>query len=105
MTLKTSMLWLVMPTGGVTLMPLYVKLMPLAARGHSPAARRCADYRTGARLQPIEHVGAHQTFLTRTDQLVAGVAKPDTDFWSVPQVEADLRRSTYPATLIGAGKP
>jgi LysR family hca operon transcriptional activator len=66
-------------TGGVTLMPLYVKLMMPATvvvrplQGDVPTIELFLGYsrsNTSALLK---------RFLARADQLVASVAKPDTD--------------------------
>ena len=80
----SSVLSLVTSTGGVTLLPLYVKLMlpssvvirPL--QGEVPTIELVLGYsrsNTSALLK---------RFLGRADQLIASVAKPDADFLSVP---------------------
>ena len=80
----SSVLSLVTSTGGITLMPLYVKLMlpssvvirPL--QGEAPTIELVLGYsrsNTSALLK---------RFLARTDQLIAGVAKPDLDSLSAP---------------------
>jgi LysR family transcriptional regulator, hca operon transcriptional activator len=79
----SSVLSLVTSTGGVTLMPLYVKLMmspsvvirPL--QGDAPTIELVLGYsrsNTSALLK---------RFLARADELIARVAKPDADFLSV----------------------
>jgi LysR family hca operon transcriptional activator len=69
-------------TGGVTLLPLYVRLMLPASvvirplQGDAPAIELVLGYsrsNTSALLK---------RFLARSDQLVARVAKPDADFLS-----------------------
>jgi hypothetical protein len=60
MTPKTAVLSLVTSTGGVTQTPLHVKLMLPSSVVIRRLQKRGAGYRTGALLQPIEHVGARQ---------------------------------------------
>ena len=80
----SSVLSLVTSTGGVTLLPLYVKLMlpssvvirPL--QGAVPTIELVLGYsrsNTSALLK---------RFLARADELMASVAKPDAEFLSVP---------------------
>ena len=78
----SSVISLVTSTGGVTLMPLYVKLMLPASvvirplQGDVPTIELVLGYsrsNTSALLK---------RFLARTDQLLAAVAKPDADFLS-----------------------
>jgi LysR family transcriptional regulator, hca operon transcriptional activator len=80
----SSVLSLVTSAGGVTLMPLYVKLMlpssvvirPL--QGEAPIIELVLGYsrsNTSALLK---------RFLARTDQLIASVAKPGAEFLAVP---------------------
>jgi LysR family hca operon transcriptional activator len=80
----SSVLSLVTSTGGVTLMPLYVKLMlpssvvVRALQGDAPTIELVVGYsrsNTSALLK---------RFLARADELVASVAKPNADFSSVP---------------------
>jgi LysR family hca operon transcriptional activator len=79
----SSVLSLVTSTGGVTLLPLYVKLMLPASvvtrplQGESPTIELVLGYsrsNTSALLK---------RFLARADQLVASVAKSDADFLSM----------------------
>ena len=79
----SSVLSLVTSTGGVTLLPLYVKLtLPASVvirplQGDVPTIELVLGYsrsNTSALLK---------RFLARADQLVARVAKPDADFLSV----------------------
>src|SRR5229473_935347 len=76
----SSVVSLVTSTGGVSLLPLYVKLMLPASvvirplQGDEPTIELVLGYsrsNTSALLK---------RFLARTDQLIARVAKPDTDF-------------------------
>ena len=76
----SSVVSLVTSTGGVTLLPLYVKLMLPASvvirplQGDVPTIELVLGYsrsNTSALLK---------RFLARTDQLIARVAKPDADF-------------------------
>jgi LysR family transcriptional regulator, hca operon transcriptional activator len=80
----SSVLSLVTSTGGVTLLPLYVKLMLPASvvvrplQGEAPTIELVLGYsrsNTSALLK---------RFLARANQLIASVAKPDADFLSVP---------------------
>jgi LysR family hca operon transcriptional activator len=80
----SAVISLVTSTGGVTLMPLYVKLtLPPSVvirrlQGDAPTIELVLGYsrsNTSALLK---------RFLARADQLVASVAKPDADFLSVP---------------------
>jgi LysR family hca operon transcriptional activator len=80
----SSVISLVTSTGGVTLLPLYVKLMLPASvvirrlQGEAPTIELVLGYsrsNTSALLK---------RFLARTDRLVASVAKPDADFLSLP---------------------
>jgi LysR family hca operon transcriptional activator len=79
----SSVLSLVTSTGGVTILPLYTKLMLPASvvtrplQGEAPVIELVLGYsrsNTSALLK---------RFLARTDQLVARVAKPDVDSLSV----------------------
>ena len=79
----SSVISLVTSTGGVTLLPLYVKLMLPASvvirplQGDVPTIELVLGYsrsNTSALLK---------RFLARADQLIARVAKPDADFLSV----------------------
>ena len=79
----SSVLSLVTSTGGVTLMPLYVRLMLPASvvirplQGDPPTIELVLGYsrsNTSALLK---------RFLARSDELVARVAKPDAEFMSV----------------------
>jgi LysR family hca operon transcriptional activator len=76
----SSVLSLVTSTGGVTLLPLYVKLMLPASvvirplHGEAPTIELVLGYsrsNTSALLK---------RFLARTDQLIARAAKPDAEF-------------------------
>jgi len=78
----SSVLSLVTSTGGVTLLPLYVKLtLPASVvirplQGDVPTVELVLGYsrsNTSALLK---------RFLARADQLIARVAKPDADFFS-----------------------
>ena len=80
----SSVLSLVTSTGGVTLMPLYVKLMLPSSvvirrlHGEAPTIELVLGYsrsNTSALLK---------RFLARADQLIASVAKPDADSLSLP---------------------
>ncbi|MGB6966196.1 MAG: LysR family transcriptional regulator [Xanthobacteraceae bacterium] len=80
----SSVLSLVTSTGGVTLLPLYVKLMLPASvvirplQGDAPTIELVLGYsrsNTSALLK---------RFLARADYLIASVANPDADFLSTP---------------------
>ena len=80
----SSVLSLVTSTGGVTLLPLYVKMMLPASvvirqlQGEVPTIELVLGYsrsNTSALLK---------RFLARADQLIARVAKPDADFLYAP---------------------
>jgi LysR family hca operon transcriptional activator len=80
----SSVLSLVTSTGGVTIVPLYITLMLPSSfvirrlHGDAPTIELVLGYNrsnTSALLKK---------FLTRTDQLIASVAKPNADFLSVP---------------------
>jgi LysR family hca operon transcriptional activator len=78
----SSVLSLVTSTGGVTLLPLYVKLMLPASvvirplRGDVPTIELVLGYSRSNTSKLLKR------FLARTDQLIASVAKPDADFLS-----------------------
>jgi LysR family transcriptional regulator, hca operon transcriptional activator len=80
----SSVLSLVTSTGGVTLMPLYVKLMlpssvvirPL--RGDAPTIELALGYNRSNTSALLKR------FLARLDQLIASMAKPDAEFLSIP---------------------
>jgi LysR family transcriptional regulator, hca operon transcriptional activator len=80
----SSVLSLVTSTGGVTLMPLYVKLMLPSSvvirrlHGEAPTIELVLGYNRSNTSALLKR------FLARTDQLIANVAKPDGDFLSVP---------------------
>jgi LysR family transcriptional regulator, hca operon transcriptional activator len=80
----SSVLSLVTSTGGVTLMPLYVKLMLPSSvvirrlRGDAPTIELVLGYNRSNTSALLKR------FLARADQLVASVAKPDADFLSLP---------------------
>ena len=69
---------LVVSTGAVTLLPLYVTKYadPLGCR--SPVAGRASDYRSGDGLQQIEYLSVSEAItLSRSDELVAAVSQKD----------------------------
>jgi LysR family hca operon transcriptional activator len=76
----SSVFSLVTSTGGVTLMPLYVKLMLPSSvvirrlQGDAPTIELVLGYSRSNTSALVK------SFLTRTDELVARVAKPDADF-------------------------
>jgi LysR family hca operon transcriptional activator len=80
----SSVLSLVTSTGGVTLMPLYVKLMLPSSvvirrlQGHAPTIELVLGYNRSNTSALLKQ------FLARVDQLITRVAKPDADFLSVP---------------------
>jgi LysR family transcriptional regulator, hca operon transcriptional activator len=80
----SSVLSLVISTGGVTLMPLYVKVMLPSSvvirrlHGEAPTIELVLGYNRSNTSALLKR------FLARTDQLIANVAKPDGDFLSVP---------------------
>jgi LysR family transcriptional regulator, hca operon transcriptional activator len=80
----SSVLSLVTSTGGVTLMPLYVKLMlPTSVvmrrlQGDAPTIELVLGYNRSNTSALLKR------FLTRAEQLIASVAKPDADFLSLP---------------------
>jgi LysR family transcriptional regulator, hca operon transcriptional activator len=75
---------LVTSTGGVTLMPLYVRLMLPSSvvirrlQGDAPTIELVLGYNRSNTSALLKR------FLARADQLIAAVAKPDADFLSVP---------------------
>jgi LysR family transcriptional regulator, hca operon transcriptional activator len=81
----SSVLSLVTSTGGVTLMPLYVKLMLPSSvvirrlQGEAPTIELVLGYSRSNTSALVK------SFLIRTDELVARVAKPDADFLSATQ--------------------
>jgi LysR family transcriptional regulator, hca operon transcriptional activator len=80
MTPKTSVLSLATSTGGVTRTPLHVKLMlpssvVIRRLQGAPAIELVSGY-SGSNTSTLV-----KSFLTRIHQLVARLAKPDTDFW------------------------
>jgi len=80
----SSVLSLVTSTGGVTLLPLYVKLMLPSSvvirrlQGEAPTIELVLGYSRSNTMALLKR------FLARTDQLIASVAKPGADFLSVP---------------------
>jgi len=80
----SSVLSLVTSTGGVTLMPLYVKLMLPSSvvirrlQGDAPTIELVLGYNRSNTSALLKR------FLARADQLTASVAKPDADFLSLP---------------------
>jgi LysR family transcriptional regulator, hca operon transcriptional activator len=79
----SSVLSLVTSTGGVTLLPLYVKLMLPASvvirplQGEAPTIELVLGYNRSNTSALLTR------FLARVDQLIASVAKPDADFLAV----------------------
>ena len=80
----SSVLSLVTSTGGVTLIPLYVKLMLPSSvvirrlQGEAPTIELVLGYNRSNTSALLKR------FLARTDQLTASMAKPDADFLSLP---------------------
>jgi len=80
----SAVLSLVMSTGGVTLMPLYVRLMLPSSvvirrlQGDAPTIELVLGYNRSNTSALLKR------FLARADQLIASVAKPDADFLSLP---------------------
>src|SRR6202161_1835689 len=80
----SSVLSLVTSTGGVTLMPLYVKLMLPSSvvirrlQGEAPTIELVLGYNRSNTSALLKR------FLARADQLIASVAKPDADSLSLP---------------------
>jgi len=80
----SSVLSLVMSTGGVTLLPLYVKLMLPSSvvirrlHGDAPTIELVLGYNRSNTSALLKR------FLARADQLIGSVAKPDADFLSMP---------------------
>jgi LysR family hca operon transcriptional activator len=80
----SSVLSLVTSTGGVTLMPLYVKLMLPSSvvirrlQGDAPTIELVLGYNRSNSSALLKR------FLARADQLIASVAKPDADSLSLP---------------------
>jgi len=76
----SSVLSLVTSTGGVSLLPLYVKLMLPASvvirplQGDVPTIELVLGYSRSNTSAVLKR------FLARADQLIAGVAKPDADY-------------------------
>jgi LysR family hca operon transcriptional activator len=80
----SSVLSLVTSTGGVTLMPLYVKMMLPSSvvirrlQGDAPTIELVLGYNRSNTSALLKR------FVARADQLIAGVAKPDADFLFLP---------------------
>ena len=80
----SSVLSLVTSTGGVTLLPLYVKLMMPASVVIRPLQGDVPTIELVLGFSRSNTSTLLKSFLARTDQLVAHVAKPDADFLSTP---------------------
>jgi LysR family transcriptional regulator, hca operon transcriptional activator len=80
----SSVLSLVTSSGGVTLMPLYVRLMLPSSvvirrlQGDAPTIELVLGYNRSNTSALLKR------FLAQANQLIAGVAKPDAEFLSVP---------------------